>query len=359
MSKNTLLSDNQATKSKLSLKTLAKTGLSILGFVIATTASAETYQVLYHITEKGDSLTSLAKTFKTTPAEIKRLNPSIKNDTLYLGERLVIPRNKIRPHAKKTTKAKAKTTSKVKSNIPTKKYRIRFGDTLTGIAVKNHITLSNLLKLNGIEKDHKLLAGTFLRVPTVKKAKAKRAVSKVKVTTTKKPVAKAKPYKPSSLKINKAGQVIYTVERGDTFQRIAEKMKMSASKLQKLNNIDDVNNLRVGQAIIVRGKTKALKTVRSTPLPAKKPTLSKKISFSPKAKATPVKAQATPQVKLPTPPQVKAKRKYITYTVQNGDTLAGVAKYFGVDEGNLQKLNNLTSSDIVKVGSILKIAEKK
>ncbi len=101
MFKNTLKSDNQS-KSRLSVKTLVKTSLSLLGIMVATTATAETYQVLYHIVDKGDSLSSLAKTFKTTPSEIKSLNPSVKANTLKAGERLIIPQNKVSWKTKKT-----------------------------------------------------------------------------------------------------------------------------------------------------------------------------------------------------------------------------------------------------------------
>ncbi len=345
MSKNTLLSDNKMTKSKLSPKTLAKTGLSILALMIATTASAETYQVVYHIVEKGDSLSSLAKAFKTSSSEIKSLNPSIKANTLKAGDRLVIPRKKVRHSVTKTSKAKHKT--KIKTNITTKKYRVQFGDTLSGIAKKNHTSLNTLLKINGIKTSHKLLAGKFLRVPTAKTAKVSKAkVTSVKVST-RKPAVKSKKLKPSPLIQTKSGQLIYKVQSGDSLLGIAKVMDTSVVKLQKLNNIDDINSLRVGQKIIVRGKTKAIDTVVSTPAPVKK------------AKKEVVVKKAVEPKKVSFSAKAPTKPKYITYTVQNGDTLAGVAKYFGVKKEDLVKFNKLGKSEYIKVGSTIIIAEKK
>lgn len=50
----------------------------------------------------------------------------------------------------------------------------------------------------------------------------------------------------------------------------------------------------------------------------------------------------------------KPRDKIITYTVQNGDTLSGVAKKFGIDENTIKWLSNLRS-DYIKVGDQLEI----
>ncbi len=373
MFKNTLLSGNQTKKFKLSPKTLAKTSLSVLCFFIATTASASTY--IYHIVEKGETLSSLSKEFNVSVAEIKRRN-NMTNDTIQLGDKIFISVNKKRAkqvlsNKNKVAKVKKKTAGKAKvtTNIPTKKYRIRIGDTLSNIAIKNHTNLSTLLKINGIDKNHTLLAGKFLRVPTAKTA------TKVKVSK-RKPDVKSTQYKPSELKTDKVGRLIYTVQNGDSLFGIAKKMQIPPIKLKKLNNIEDINNLRVGQKIIVRGKIKPIKTVVSTPKPKKtvankpKKTVAKKtekVVFSKEItekKAEPQKISfsakdttSAPILKTTAKPQPKP--KYITYTVQNGDSLSGIAKYFGVEKSDLIKFNKLGKSEYIKVGSTLIIAEKK
>ncbi len=364
MFKNTLKSDNQTKKLKLSPKTLAKTSLSMLCFCLATTASASTY--ILHIVEKGESLTSISKEFNVPINDIKARN-NLKSDTIQLGEKVLIPVKKediTQVLSNKKAVVTPKTTVKISNNITTKKYRVRFDDTLSRIAKKHNTTLNNLLKINNMKLSDTLLAGKFILVPTT-------AASTTKVTTKKSTVT-AKKFKPSPLKMNKAGQLIYTVQKGDTFQGVAGKMKMTAGKLQTLNKIDDVNNLMVGQKIIVRDKVKIVKNkvntskskvskrvnmVKNKPTAIKtvvstaKTTPVKKISFSAK------KATATPKVEVKT--ETKAKPKYITYTVQNGDTVAGVAKYFGVEKEDLIKFNKLDKSEYIKVGSTIIIAEKK
>ncbi len=45
----------------------------------------------------------------------------------------------------------------------------------------------------------------------------------------------------------------YTVRKGDTLSRIAQKHKMSMRELQRLNNISNPNHIKVGQVLIVKG----------------------------------------------------------------------------------------------------------
>lgn len=373
MFKNTLKSDNQT--KKLSSKILTKTSLSMLGLVVATTVSAETY--IYHTVEKGENLTSLSKEFNVPIKDIKARN-NLQSDVLQLGKNIIIPIDKANLKQVLLSKqqvAKPQTkVAKVKTNTLTKKYRVRFDDTLSKIAKKNNTTLNNLLKINNMKLSDTLLAGKFILIPTASTTNVTKTQAKVNV--------KAKQFKPSPLKENKKGQLVYTVQKGDIFQDIAKKMNISASKLQKLNNIDDVNNIMVGQKIIVRdkinvnavkgkvikpkvvqakittNKVKPVKTVVSTvkTTPAKKatPKLAKNISFSAKTTELP---KVT--VKTETTAKSQSKPKYITYTVQNGDTLAGIAKYFGVKKSDLVKFNKLGKSDYVKVGSTIIIAEKK
>ncbi len=362
MFKNTLLSKKQATK----------TALSVLCFFLATTATASTYIV--HVVEKGESLNSLSKEFNVPVKDIKARN-KLQSDILHLGKEIIIPIDKVAVKQVLSSKANV-VTPKTADTVVTKKYRVRFDDTLSAIAKKHNTTLADLLKINKMKLSDTLLAGKLILVPTTATAK----VSPKEVTV------KAKQFKPSPLTTNKKGQLVYTVQKGDIFQGIAKQMKIPASKLQKLNNIDDVNNLMVGQKIIVRDtptklksvkakvvkpkvvkakavKAKAVKekviqakietvkgeevkTVVSTPKISytKKPALAQKISFS---------AKKTPQVKP------KATPKYITYTVQNGDTVTGVAKYFGVKKEDIIKFNKLDKSEYIKVGSSIIIAEKK
>ena len=44
-----------------------------------------------------------------------------------------------------------------------------------------------------------------------------------------------------------------------------------------------------------------------------------------------------------------------TYTVKSGDSMASIARAYGISTTTLRKINNMSSSDVIKVGQVLKI----
>ncbi len=96
-----------------------------------------------------------------------------KKETLKVGKVLKVPTNK--KIAQKTAKKKSITLSK---------YRIKKGDTLSGIARKHHTTIAKLTKTNGMKKGDTLKFGRTIKVP-----KTTYIVAKKKKTSDKKLVA--------------------------------------------------------------------------------------------------------------------------------------------------------------------------
>ncbi|HEY81019.1 MAG TPA: LysM peptidoglycan-binding domain-containing protein [Caldilineae bacterium] len=101
---------------------------------------------------------------------------------------------------------------------------------------------------------------------------------------------------------------IYVVKKGDTLYRIAKRYHTTAAELQRINGISDPTKLAVGQELKV-----------------------------------PKPASANPPA--PTPgPGTKV------YVVKKGDTLSSIARKFNTSVGTLQKLNNFTNPNQLRVG---------
>lgn len=98
----------------------------------------------------------------------------------------------------------------------------------------------------------------------------------------------------------------YVVQQGDTLARIAARAGTTVSTLVKLNKLADANKIYVGQRLIVKG-------VVVDPIPA-------------------------------------------TYVVQQGDTLYKISVKFYTTVDALAKLNNLTDINRIYAGQVLKIA---
>jgi GH24 family phage-related lysozyme (muramidase)/LysM repeat protein len=124
---------------------------------------------------------------------------------------------------------------------PTKKvdYRVRPGDTFSGIAAKNDLSMAALAKLN----------------PQIKNLNVIRVGEVIHLRAAKKPA-------PVSTKSK-----TYTVKSGDTFSGIAAKHDLSTAALAKLNpQVKNLNLINVGQKLVVK------KGTAPAPAPAPNPT---------------------------------------------------------------------------------------
>lgn len=97
----------------------------------------------------------------------------------------------------------------------------------------------------------------------------------------------------------------HTVQQGETLARIARRYSTTISTLQSLNTISNVNRIYAGQVLCV---------------------------------------QAQPATS-------------IKYTVLRGDTLASIARRYGVDMYVLAQMNKLTNLNRIYVGQVLLIPE--
>lgn len=94
----------------------------------------------------GDTLSEIALKYNTTVAHLADIN-DIKNPNLiYAGERLIISYNH---------------NQECQQRI----YRIKWGDTLSEIALKYHTTVNTLVRLNSIEDPDLIYSGETLKLP--------------------------------------------------------------------------------------------------------------------------------------------------------------------------------------------------
>jgi len=112
------------------------------------------------VVKKGDSLEKIAKAHHTTVDEMIRLN-QLPGSFLRIGQVLKIPEVK-----KSSQIAKAKPVQEVATSASPEYYTIKVGDNPWGIAMKHHIKVEELLKINHLteERARKLKPGERLRI---------------------------------------------------------------------------------------------------------------------------------------------------------------------------------------------------
>ena len=131
-------------------------------------------------------------------------------------------------------------------------YTVELGDTLFGIAEKFDLDVLVLMAANAITDPGALSVGQQLTIPPA---------------DTELPTATSLPdnLRPGTL-------IEYTVQLGDTLQSIASEFNSTAERIAEENDIEDVNQISVGQVLRV-----PVKIVTPTPTP----------TITPRATATP------------------------------------------------------------------------
>ena len=131
-----------------------------------------------YIIQRGDSLSKISKRYNITIAAIKAANPQIKNDVVKLGQKIKLPgkvdvgEQTVPAGAFEKKPASAASTAKTSAAAKpysgeTKKYVIKNGDTLGGIAKSYGISVRQLKEMNGL-KDNLIVVGKELKVPAAK-----------------------------------------------------------------------------------------------------------------------------------------------------------------------------------------------
>ncbi len=177
-------------------------------------------QRIVHKVKKGESLWLIARKYSTTVSKIKQWNGRTSS-LLRPGQKLVVWTGKAAPPL-----------------VGNGSYRVQRGDTLSAIASKFGIRLSQLLTLNNIANANKLRVGQKLRIGS---------------GGTKATAGSAAKTKGKALAATK---IDYTVKRGDSLWSIAKRYNVSVKTLLAWNSLKaPPRYLRPGQLLqIVTGK---------------------------------------------------------------------------------------------------------
>ncbi|HIF9252517.1 TPA: LysM peptidoglycan-binding domain-containing protein [Photobacterium damselae] len=103
--------------------------------------------------KSGESLWNIAKKYNTNVANLRRWNNLSANSTLRIGQKL-------------TVKHSVSNTSTKQSSVRWTQYKVRSGDSLSVIAQRHDVSVSELMKWNNISKRHYIKPGQTLKLRT-------------------------------------------------------------------------------------------------------------------------------------------------------------------------------------------------
>ncbi|WP_397537323.1 LysM peptidoglycan-binding domain-containing protein [Rummeliibacillus pycnus] len=250
----------------------------------STTTNTKTYRVV-----KGDTLSKIAHKYKTTVANLQKWN-NLKSELIFVGQKLNVSKPTTSP---KTSNKTNDAIKKPSNTMSTKMYTVVKGDSLSRIAQKYKITISNIKTWNNL-KSELIYVGQKLNVSELKTNP--KSNGRFSVTSS-----------------NSKNTTTYTVKNGDSLYVIGKVYNVSVANLKAWNNLKS-ETIYIGQKIKIQKPKKMM--ISSTTSSTKKTTGTKK------------------------------------YTVQSGDSISVIGKVYGVSVANLKKWNNL-KSDLIYVGQKL------
>ena len=311
-------------ESRPEMKTAARSDARVEAKYEAASRPLTSSKVIVHKVHSGENLMTIARDFKVSLDELKKIN-KLDGTKVSVGQDILIYFNPeavvVNPVIITTPTPSTPAVSKVQESKPVVAavkekelapkveqkqkitlHKVKRGENLNSIAREFNVSIDELKEINHLTSN-KISVGQKLKIgePSV-------AISQKESVVTK-PIAN----KPEFI----AKSTVYKVKKGDNLNSIAREFNVTSDELKEVNNLAS-NKVSVGQKLRIVGAVVAT---------AKEPV----------DKSEPV-----------TKPAV--------YKVRKGDNLDAIAHKFNVTVDELKEANNL-SSNKVSVGKKLKIAE--
>jgi membrane-bound lytic murein transglycosylase D len=215
---------------------------------IADQGDTEVYRI-----KRGDTLHTVARKYRTTVAYLRDLNDLPKRKRLRVGMKLYVPdRTPVAPKRSVVAKKQrpersnsSETASQKSSPEPGTKvslaggrfYIVQSGDTLSSIAKKYAVSISQLKRANNIRRGRLLKVGIRLSIPGDSENSSNDGARRLPASSAKRAVATKTKY--------------HVVKRGENLTHIAEKYKVSLGDIMSKNKIKNISKVFVGARILI------------------------------------------------------------------------------------------------------------
>lgn len=284
----------------------------------------------------------ISKQYGLTIDELYRLNPSAKENGLKIGDVVVVSKS---GSASKSVVSAPAVTSVAKTGTIT----LQPKQTIYGITKQYQISESELRKLNP-ELDSHMKIGDKIILPldNIQKFGGSAPVAAVVQTTTTTTEKPAEVKTVTKTETTSSDKGLYVVQAKDNYYKISRQFNLTQKQLFALNPGLETTGLKPGEAIRVSD-------VNNISVPSEgiqvQDNSNSNLSSAPVTETTRSVPAKNSSNTLP------AEDDYVTYTVQNGDTMFSIMSRFNATLDQLISLNpNL--ADGLKAGMTLKIKKQ-
>lgn len=419
---NLNVSSNLLVGQKLKLKDVRDDKLAEINKTVVradTTKPVAKIKTKTYVVKRGEYLKVIADRYAFSVQELADLTPGLETGhSLYVGQKINVPLKEAKDEDSKLESKVIDQTKfknvKVEPAYKVESYKVQSGDTLSSIATQSKITLSELADLNHLSTSKGLMAGQVIKIPagssvpdsyTVQSGDSLTAVAnkynlqvsqiadlnglnttsginvgqKLRLTGEVDSSAKSKNSNSPSSSQSSNEKDIHVVKSGETLASIAKKYKLQVKYLTDLNGLSRASDVQVGQRLKIDGE-----------LPSKS-SLSKDkdedLKVASKSKGSTVSTKNTEKyaVKSGESLNVIASRvgmsvqdlaelnnlsakaglqrgqsiiipKTVTeYKVKSGDSLIRLASKYGLETNELAEMNDIKANTQLKIGDVIKV----
>jgi peptidoglycan lytic transglycosylase D len=189
-----------------------------------------------HKVEQGETLSSIAKQYRVSPAEVADANELATGSSLEEGQKLIIPA---------AARSEASTGKLIR-------YRVRRTDTIATIADEFDVTAAELRKWNHL-RANRVVRGTSLRIYPGGMSPAPQQEARVKNTASS--TAIARPIKAAGdgpvMEARASSAVVHRVKPGETLWSIARAYQTTVEAIQAGNRYLFSRPLQVGDTLTI------------------------------------------------------------------------------------------------------------
>ncbi|MDE0490336.1 LysM peptidoglycan-binding domain-containing protein [Psychrobacter sp. A3] len=303
----------------------------------------------------GDGLIALARQFNVPTATLASLNGLNSTDSLYVGQTLKVPASADIDAASRTSSSRAQSST---SSVATTSYKVKSGETLIGIANSIGVSPAELAAVNSnFDAKARLQRGQTIKVPAPKDIVDRqlndKAVSyKVKSGDTLTGVARryniglSDLAAANNLKTNSnliLGRTITIPASGSPVGSRASSQSINATSNTSTSTVSSGKKL---------GNTENYKVKSGDGLIA----LAREFGVSVEDLAATNDLATNAQ--LQRGQTLKVPKATVSYTVGSGDSLIGLARKYGVSTQELADMNNIAADTMLQRGQRLTVPNR-
>ncbi|WP_151837893.1 MULTISPECIES: LysM peptidoglycan-binding domain-containing protein [unclassified Acinetobacter] len=370
----------------------------------ATKVATKSYTV-----KRGEYLKLIADRYALSNQELADLTSGLTpSSSLFVGQKINVPLHEVSQTQEESEPAKSNVKHEnvsASSSYKTENYTVQRGDTLSSIATKSKISLSELADLNNLKSNSGVRLGQSLKIPAgstvpdqyvVQSGDSLNAIAAkynlqlsyvadlnglertagVRVGQRLK-LSGDVPAKTTTSNTTKARDEstpdVYTVKSGDTLGNIASRHNLQLDYVAGLNGLTRTSNVRLGQKLKLTGdlpkaeaaKTDNTKTAPKAAAPSRNTekytvkageslnSIASRFGMSGRelADLNDLKANAS----LQRGQSISVPKTVTEYKVKRGDTLIGLASRYGLETSALAEMNDLTPSTQLRIGDVIKV----